>query len=182
MNATGNRSSFVTVLAWVFIILSGFGMLISLFQNIMVWTVFNQPEVANAMSSPPPGAPPFMAFIAGYLRWIFLAPLLVTTATLVSSIGLLKRVNPARLVFIGLMILGIAWNMGGLVIQFAVFGSMREQFAAFQQSADAPNMQPFLIAMEVVSVLFAIGFSVLWGWIARRLMSREVRTEFGVAA
>ena len=182
MNATGNRSSFVTVLAWVFIILSSFATMISILQNIMVWTMFNQPEIANAMATPPLGAPPFMAFVAGYFRWFFMLFLLVTVATLVSSIGLLKRLNWARLVFIGLMILGIVWNLGGLLIQFAMFDSMRGQFADANKAAGAPNMQAFMIAMEIVSVLFGIGFSVLWGWIAKRQLSREIKAEFGVSA
>ena len=42
-------------------------------------------------------------------------------------------------------------------------------------------MQPFFVAIMVVTVIFSIGFSVLFGWIAKRLMSREVKSEFGVA-
>lgn len=182
MNATGNRSSFVTVLAWIFIVLSGFATMISILQNIMVWTMFNQPEVANAMSTPPPGAPPFLAFMAGYFQWIFLAFLLVTIATLVSSIGLLKRINWARLVFIGLMFLGIAWNLLGLFGQFAMKTFMRGQFAAIPKTPDMPDMQAFMIGMMVVSAIFAIGFSVLFGWIAKRLLSLEIRAEFGAMA
>ena len=182
MNATSNRSSFVTVLAWIFIVLSGFATMISILQNVMVLTMFNQPEMANAMSTPPPGAPPFMAFMVAYFQWFFLFFLLVTITTLASSIGLLKRKNWARLVFIGLMIFGIIWNLGGVVIQFGVFNSMREQFAAVPENAGAPDMRPFFIAIEIVSVLFAIGFSVLFGWIAKRLMSREIKAEFGAQA
>ena len=180
MNAMGNRSSFVTVLAWIFIVLSGFTTMISILQNIMIWMVFNQPEMANAMSTPPPGAPPFMAFMADYFRWIFLAFLLVTITTLVSSIGLLKRANWARLVFIGLMILGVAWNLFGLLGQFAMMSFMHGQFAAVPKAPDMPDMQAFMTAMMVVGVIFAIGFSVLFGWIAKRLMSREIKAEFGI--
>lgn len=182
MKPANNRSSFVTVLAWIFIVLSGFATMISILQNIMVWTMFRQPEVAQAIAAQPQDVPSYAAFMMGHFQWFFLAFLLVSATTLVSSIGLLKRMNWARLVFVGLMVLGIAWSLGGLVIQFSMFGFMREQFDAAPKSADMPNMQPILIAMTVVSVLFAVGFSVLWGWIAKRLLSREIKAEFGVSS
>ena len=178
MNTTASRSGFVTALAWVFIVLSGFATVISILQNIMVWTMFRQPEVAQAMAAQPQGVPAFAAFMLGHFQWFFLAFLLVSSTTFVSSIGLLKRMNWARLMFVGLMLLGIVWSLGGLVIQFDMFGFMREQFEAAPKQEGMPDMRPFLIAMGVVSVLFAIGFSVLWGWIAKRLLSREIRAEF----
>ena len=45
MQSIAQRSTFVTVVAWVFIVLSGFGTLISLLQNLMIQTVFTSPEV-----------------------------------------------------------------------------------------------------------------------------------------
>jgi hypothetical protein len=174
-----NRSTFVTVVAWIFIALSGFATLISALQNIMVWTMFSRPEMAEAMHAPPPGAPPFAAFMLAHFHWFFLAFLLVCATTLVSSIGLLKRMNWARVVFVGLMLLGIAWNMGGLVFQFGMFDEMRREFADVPKAAGVPDMRASMIAIEVVSVLFAVGFSVLFGWIAIRLLSREIKGEFG---
>ena len=177
-----NRSTFVSVVAWIFIALSGFATLISMLQNIMVWTMFTRPEMAEAMLAPPPGAPPFAAFLLAHFQWFFLAFLLVCATTLVSSIGLLKRMNRARMVFVGLMLLGIVWNMGGLVVQFGMFDEMRRQFADVPKAAGASDMRAFMMAIEVVSVLFAIGFSVLFGWIAIRLLSREIRAEFGATS
>jgi hypothetical protein len=182
MSATTNRSSFVTVLAWIFIVLSGFTTAISILQNIMVWTMFRQPEIANAMANPPPGAPPFMAAMLGYFPWFFLAFLLVSATTLASSIGLLKRMNWARVVFIVLMFLGIAWNLLGLFGQFAMAKFVQAQFTAMPKSPDMPDFQVFMNAIMVVNAIFAVGFSVLFGWIAKRLASREIRAEFGVPA
>jgi len=44
------KSSFVTVLAWIFIVLGAFSTLIKALQNIMVQVVFSDPQFANAMT------------------------------------------------------------------------------------------------------------------------------------
>ncbi len=171
------RSTFVTAVAWVFIALSGLATLISILQNIMVYTVFHTPEVAQAMQAPPPGMPPMAAFMASHFQYFFLAFMLVSSFTLVSAIGLLRRWNWARLCFIGLMILAILWQLLGVVLQVAMFSSMHAQFAA-QAGPDMPDMQPFFIAVSVFGAVFALGFGVLFGWIIRRLVSAPIVAEF----
>ncbi|HEY1142256.1 MAG TPA: hypothetical protein VGE88_18935 [Lysobacter sp.] len=176
MHRTNLRSTFVTVVAWIFIALSGFGTLIGILQSAMVLTVFNTPEVAQAMNAPPPpGTPPFAIFMMKYMVALFVFMLSLNAVTLVSSIGLLLRRNWARLLFIGLMIVGIVWNVAGLALQFFMFSSMREQLAAIP---DAPDMGPLFVAIAVVSIVITLAFSVLFGWIARRLMSPDVVAEF----
>lgn len=182
MNATGNRSSFVTVLAWIFIVLSGFTLMISILQNVIVWTMFRQPGIDQAMvEQSSQGMPASMQFLFAHFQWFFLLPLLTSAVSLASSIGLLKRMEWARKAFIVLMFFGIAWNLLGLVWQYAMMSFTNGQFAAMPKAAGAPDMQPFFVAIMVVTVIFSIGFSVLFGWIAKRLMSREVKSEFGVA-
>lgn len=176
MPSIAQKSTFVTVVAWVFIVLSGFGTLISLLQNLMIQTVFTSPEVVQAAQGPaPPGAPPFAVFMLRHMVAVFVFFLLVQVLTLASSVGLLMRRNWARRLFIGVMAFGIVWNLGGLVLQFAMFSSMREQFAAIP---DAPDMRAFFIGIAIVCVVFALGFSALFGWIAKRLMSPQVVAEF----
>jgi hypothetical protein len=177
MSASQPRSTFVTVLAWISIVLSGFGTLVAILQNIMVHTLFNGAAVAESMQAPPPDAPPFAAFLLAHFPLFFLAFLLASAFALVSSIGLLRRWNWARLAFVGLMGLGIAWQLVGLGVQFSVFSTIRAQFAASAMQG-GPDMQPFLIAMAIVGVLFAVGFSVLFGWIAKRLLSAPIALEF----
>jgi hypothetical protein len=172
------RSTFVTVVAWTFIALSGFGTVIAILQNVMVWTVFQGAGFGEAMQAePPPGAPPFASFMAAYFHLFFLGFLIANVITLASSIGLLKRRNWARLCFVGLMVLAIVWNIGGLALQFSMFASMQEEFAA-PPMHDVPDMEFFFVAVAVVSTLLAVGFSVLFGWIAKRLLSRSIASEF----
>lgn len=176
MNGTSNRSSFVTVVAWIFIVLSGLGTLVSIMQNIMIQVMFNATEMEKAMhAAPPPGVPPFAAFMTSHFQLLFVAFLIISVSMLASSIGLLKRKNWARLIFICLMGLGILWNLGGLVLQLTMYSSMQSSFA---NVPDAADMKSFMIAMAVFSVIFALGFSVLFGWIAKRLLSPSIVTEF----
>ena len=43
----------------------------------------------------------------------------------------------------------------------------------------AVQMQGMMIAIRVFSALFAIGVSVLFGWIIQKLRSPEIAAEFG---
>jgi hypothetical protein len=176
VNSTANRSTFVTVVAWIFIAFSGFGTLISILQNIMIHTMFNSAEIEHALQAPPPpGMPPFPMFLANNFTLFLAAVLVVSAITLASSIGLLLRKNWARLIFVGLMVFGIVWNLAGLVLQFEMFSSMQESIA---RPPGAPDMKLYFAAIAVVSVVFALAFSVLFGWIAKRLLSPGVAVEF----
>jgi len=177
MSTTPPRSTFVTVLAWVFIVMAGSATLISIMQNLMIHALFKDMAVEQALQAQPEGVPPILAFLAGHAQLFFLGFLLVSMATLVSAIGLLRRLNWARLCFIGLMGLGILWQVVGFVIQSSVFSSMREQFA---QAADlgGPDMSAALPIIALVSGLFALVMAALHGWIAWRLLSAPIAAEF----
>jgi hypothetical protein len=56
-----------------------------------------------------------------------------------------------------------------------MFSEMQGSFANVQ---GAPDMRGFFIAMAVVSVVMALGFSGLFGWIAKRLLSPAIVAEF----
>ncbi|MBO9664053.1 hypothetical protein [Dokdonella sp.] len=172
------RSTFITVVAWVFIVLSGFATVISVLQNIMIQTMFRGPEIGQGMRvTSSVGLPIAAAFMAEHVHLFFLAFLVLSIFTLACSIGLLKRRNWARLGFVGIMVLAIVWNLGGLVLQFSLFASMQDQLPGDATRAGM-SMGPFLMVMMIVNVLLAIGLSVLFGWIAGRLLSPAVREEF----
>jgi len=177
VSANEQRSTFVTVIAWIFIALSGFTTVISILQNIMIQTIFSNPEFSQETKALPPDAPAFAAFMIEHFRLFFFAFLLASAFMLVSSIGLLKRRNWARLCFIGFMALAIVWHMGGLAIQFSMFSAMHEQVSA-AATHGAPDMAPFFIAMAVFSVVLALGFSFLFGWIIKKLISAPIAAEF----
>lgn len=174
---TVQRSTFVTVVAWIFIAFSGFATVISVLQNIMIQTMFNTQEVEQALAAPlPPDMPAFAGWLMQNMRLFFGAFLLVSGVTLAASIGLLLRKNWARVTFIGIMAVGILWNVAGLFVQFSMFSQMQEIFAAAPPGA--PDMSSFIVAIAVASLLFAVGFSALHGWIIYRLCSSSIAAEF----
>lgn len=171
------RSAFVTVIAWLFIVMSGFATLIGIFQNIMVQAMYADPNFL------PPGGvaadtevPAIALFLVNYMRWVMLAVLLVFVATLAASIALLKRLEWGRWSFIAILALGIAWNLGG-------FGLMVWMFASFPASVPGQEelmaqFRTFQVVMLVVGGLWALGMSALLGWIIKKLLSPEIAREF----
>jgi hypothetical protein len=177
--APAERSTFVTVLAWIFIVLSGFSTIMSIFQYVIMSFVFPfarmqaSVDAARARGGIPPGA----EFMIGNMRLLIGSFVLLSAIMLVASIGLLKRRNWARRAFIALMALGILWNIGGLFLQRLMFSSMP------MGPGNAPpefraQFESMMTAMQIASAIFAIAFCVLFGWIIWRLMSADVRREF----
>jgi hypothetical protein len=174
------RSTFVTVLAWIFIALSGLGTLISILQNIMAWTVFRSAEFDQAMQASPQVDTPFVIdFMFSHFYLFFLAGLLISVFTLASSIGLLKRKNWARLSFIGIMALAILWNLGCLVIQCSTLNDLFNAPLTGQGGAD---FRIIVVSVTIIGAIFSVGFIALFGWIAKRLTSSAIVAEFRGAA
>ena len=174
------RSSFVTVIAWIFIVISGFMTFISLLQNILINTVFPLDKLQSAKASAPP-MPPIFNFLFDHFRFFFLAFFLFSAVKLVSAIGLLRRWNWARLMFVGILGLGIAWIAVGLVLQQFMIDSILKFPTGAAQSAPPDfeaEMKGMMIAVRVFSALFGLGFAVLYGWIIKRLLSPAVAAEF----
>ncbi|WP_152180948.1 hypothetical protein [Xanthomonas sp. LMG 12459] len=177
MHQAQPRSSFVTILAWIFIALSGFGTVVGTMQVFVVFVMFDHVQFADAVQRLPPGMPPTIAFIFSNFRWLFLGTALFSVWTLASSIGLLRRMSWARWCFIAAMLLVIAWNLGGAVVQVQMIAFMQKQLAVAQMHG-APDMQPMLWAMSAIGAVFAVAFVALHGWIIARLLSRPVAAEF----
>ncbi|MFC5300105.1 hypothetical protein [Azospira restricta] len=175
MSPTTARSSFVTVLAWIFIVGGGFTTFISVVQNVMLTSFFpvDQMQTANGAENMPAVA----LFMLNHMQLFFAAFLVLSLTVFVSSIGLLKRKNWARVVFIGLFVLGILWNVAGIFIQNAIFSAMPAPPPGAPQEFKA-QMESMANVMLVFSLVMAVGVSVLFGWLIKRLLSPEIRQEF----
>jgi hypothetical protein len=118
--AVVHRSGFVTGLAWTFIALAGFSTVIAVLQNIMLALMFPSEELRTSMQEAEKAQPmpAVFRFMFENFRFFFIAFLVLSAGTLITAIGLLKRQNWARLIFIGIMALGVVWNLGSLAMPF----------------------------------------------------------------
>lgn len=169
------RSTFVTVLAWIFIGLAGMGSLIGVLQNIMLQIVF-LPSMDQAMAGhpPPPDMPPAFGWMTLHITWFFRGFLLLSLLWLAGAIGLLLRKEWARRLFIGLLVFGIAYQLAGMAFQWWMMDSMREQMLQMPPKAPddfAAGMDAMLTVMRIFGVLLAVGLSLLFGWLVKRLSS-----------
>jgi hypothetical protein len=137
--------------------------------------------VQNAMlASLLPAAHGVTGWLTAYLPWVTLAGLALSVATLGSAIGLLLRIDWARRVFIGLLVVAIVANLLGLWLQQELMQ------AVVSSTLSAAVLPPkalgvfggFVTAARVMAVVVTLGACGVMGWIIRRLMSASVRQEF----
>lgn len=172
----GGRSRFVTITAWVFMVLGSMASLSALMQNAAGSSLAGQIAAAGA-PLPQPG---LTAWLLGYLPWVLGVGLLVSVSTLAAAAGLLLRLEWARRAFIGLLGLAIAINLGGLWLQQEVMLSLVQ---ATLQRAPLPPLVAgvfggFVVAARSMAVLVTLGGCGLLAWIAWRLTQPTIRQEF----
>lgn len=172
------RSTFVTVLAWVFIVLAGFACFIGVLQALALVFImppakfWNDPGAARGLEQMPPVA----RFWMQHIMLFFVLMWTIFIATLAAAIGLLKRRNRARIYFLGLMVFGIAWQWLGIWLQLSMLAN-----PPFPEHAPPDFVRTFEGMRWVIgigSTLMALGLSVLFGWIMRRLWSPAIKAEF----
>ncbi|GAB3032200.1 MULTISPECIES: DUF2127 domain-containing protein [Oleiagrimonas] len=174
MDNPPKRSTFVTVVAWIFIILAGFATLIGTLQNILFATLMKGPAFDQAMHDMPHTSPVMQA-IWSHFQLIAVVMLILAVMNLIASIGLLKRRNWARLLFIGLLGVGIAWQLAGMVLQHFAMASMQTQFA---DVPNMPDMHAFMTGIYAFAILQGLAISGVFIWIILRLISPRIRAEF----
>ena len=172
----GSRSLFVTLTAWVFIILAGLTSASALVQNAAVASLMPGLQLATERNP----LPLLTGLLLGYLPWVVGVGLVVSLATLASAIGLLMRLDWARRTFIGLLVVAIMANLLGLWLQQEVVQSVvSNTLSSVAIPAQALGVfGGFVTAARVMAVLMTLVGCALLVWIIRRLMSAGVRQEF----
>ena len=170
--ATITRSPFVTVVAWVFIVLSGFITLISALQNIMIrsmpWDQLSSGLQDSTFSKAIPG--PARAMFAHMPLFVLLFFILSLT-TLVASIGMLHRQNWARRVFIGMLCVNVAYVLGGIFIQ-------RSMISSFNAPEGDASFESVIAIMRAAMLVVSLAIAGVCGWLAMKLHSPRIRGEF----
>ncbi len=165
-----SRSTFVSVLAWIFIIGAGFGSIVGIMQVIMVSTMFSGEE----FSSMPEDAPAFAKIMQQYFYYFVYGFFAVTLFTFVSSIALLKRKNWARLAFVVILTFGVLWQVGSLFLQFYMFS----EFPKMPTHEGFEDFERMHNIMRWFTAVIAIGISGLFIWIIKKLTTQPIISEF----
>ena len=175
------RSTFVTIVSWIFIGLSGFMTVMAVLQNIMMQLVL-LPSIQQQMATQPlpPGMPPQMLWMFGHFHWFFRLFLLLALIHLVGAIGLLLRKNWGRLLFIGVLVFDSVYQLAGIAFQWWFMGAMMHTpgLGNAQPADVAQVMDTVMSVMRVFSLIIAAGFIGLFGWIITHLRSDSIRREF----
>ena len=172
----GARSRFVTITAWVFIVLGLMSSASALVQNAAASSWPSQIAVAGG-TLPQPW---LTGWLLAYLPWVMGAGLAVSVATLAAALGLLLRLEWARRGFIGLLGLAIVVNLAGLWLQQELMLSL-VQVTLQQAPLPAPVADVFggfVVAARSMAVLVTLGGCALLAWIAWRLTLPTIRQEF----
>lgn len=173
------RSGFVTVIAWIFIVLAGFALFYTLIQGLMISYVYTDSHIHKAMQAAEhaQNMPAISRLFIDHMQLFNVIFMVLSTAMLIISIALLKRKNWARIGFIAFMAIGIIWNVFSLVMQAGYFNHMPPlpQNTPPQYHDQMKMMQT---GMLIFSAVLAIVFSILFAWIIKRLLSVKYKAEF----
>ncbi len=173
------RSEFVTVVAWIFIVLSGFGVLIMIMETTMFWAIpFDEIiKQGAALNKNQPQVSP--VFFITLMRWFVVLIMLLQAWMLASSIGLLMRKNWARISFIVLLAIGLVWNGLGLIFGLLAMVGIHFVFnSGAMPTGMPPGFQGMMQVFMFMSLIIGIAFMVLFGWIIKKLVSDKIRREF----
>ncbi len=168
----GSRSRFVNFIAWMFILLAAFA---------CEWAVIqNATQSWAALASDQSSLPWLTGLLMRHATWVFSAAIALSLATMVCAFGLLRRIEWARRVFIGLLMVAIGVDLAGLWLQqefmHLLVDSTLRQTTLTQPVADL--FGGVVTAARVLAGLITLVASVALVGIIRRLMSPSVRQEF----
>lgn len=173
-NPTAQNSKLVTVTAWIFIVLGAFTTTASLIQGLMYVRMLSMPTMHQAMHEGASHLPFLLQLVFEHFRLYLLFVLSLSLTTLLSAIGLLRRRDLGRRIFIGVLTVAVLTMLTAFVTQLSI-SPATDNIPAAQIPAEAKNM---MRAMK--GFFFIITFSVtcLAGWLMMQLSAPEIKQEF----
>jgi len=166
----GSQSRFVNFVAWLFIALAGF---------TCAWAVIQNATQA-AWAAPLVAHQGLAGWLAKYLTWVFSGAAALSLATVVCAVGLLRRVEWARRIFIGLLAVAIAVDLAGLWLQQEAVHLLVDpalRGGALPQAV-AELFGGMVATTRWLGAAVTLGACAALAGIIRRLMSPSVRQEF----
>ncbi|HET9206226.1 MAG TPA: hypothetical protein VFO28_08330 [Burkholderiaceae bacterium] len=172
----GSRSLFVSVTAWVFILLGFAASVLAVIQGASIASLlpgFNLQLDARPLQG-------LTKLLAGHLPWVAAVALALSIGTLVAAAGLLLRLEWARRAFIAVVGLAIVANLAGLWLQQELLQALIDHTlsrAALPREA-AGVFGGFATVARAAAVALSVGTCLALAWIIARLSTQTVRQEF----
>lgn len=160
------RSTFVTVVGWIFVVLSG----LSALQFLLILFTPMDNLLAQLQQMQPAGAP---MVDPAMLHGMFVFMFCITAWVLLSSIGLVMRKGWARISFIVILGIGIFFNLIYVLIGLAGRSMPMDQ---------VPGANPAMAGMmhTVMGIMAGLGavFAALFAFIIYKLTRQKIKAEF----
>ncbi len=171
------RSTFVSVLAWLGIILFGSGALMFGVEGIVFRPIIEQTVVTRMTAdSLTPLGPQTAAAGAAMMPYFFLAFVAVMALGVAASIGLLHRRNWGRIMIIAFLILNTIGALFGL-LGGLMLGSI-PMAGPPSGLTSGPAFDQMMSAMRILMIGGSIVVALIGGWLTYRLLSKSVSKEF----
>jgi len=172
----GSRSLFVSVTAWVFIVLGAAASTLALIQGAAIASLL--PGFALGFDVRPLRG--LAGLLAAHVPWVAGAALALSIATLAAAIGLLLRLEWARRAFIVVVVLAIAANVAGLWLQQELLqGLIDHTLSRAPLPREAAGVfGGFATAARAAALLLSVLTCIVLAWIIGRLNTQSVRQEF----
>ena len=165
------KSTFVSIVAIIFIVLAGIKSFNSTIGTISYFVVFSHSfseitKTAYSTDSPFRMIAPLLAN-----AWIlFISDWLLSVATLVASIWTYKRKNWARLMFVSLLVFSI-FSLLAFPIIFHIFMSRQREYSM-------TDFHQRYVTIQIITVTIVTLLTFLFGWIIKKLSSDDIKKEF----
>ena len=167
------RSVFVNVVAWIFLVFSGLGVLECIILMFVPWQGFMSQAQMQAAQMPH-DAQLLGVHMLQALLWIWL---ILGVWVCVSSIGLLLRKNWARISYIVMMALGI--GVTALDLLMGILMLVLFHTAGFRNNpAFLPGTAAIASGFMAILIIFMAIFLALFTWILIKLVSEAIAREF----
>jgi hypothetical protein len=167
MNTPVSRSTFVTVLGWILVILTALNLCSAVMQTIAFSYISSAPELSELGSAG--------AAIGSAFQGIGLAFILLTAFMTYAAWSLLQRRNWARVTFVVLFAISFGLNILWILVALGA-GSFIGSLVGNSELAQLGTAAQGVFVM--LAVFAAVG-AALSGWLVKRLRSKSVKLEFG---
>lgn len=151
---------FISGLAWTFVVLGALGLLFGAPFAAVFWFLVDpvayERAINDALRASPVPVTPGLRWTALHLRELLAAGVATSLVTLVAAVGLLRRREWARLMFIVLMWMGAVAHVLVAVLPFVI-----------------GTMDGSTLVLAMASALFALAFGAVYAWVAI-VLSRRV--------